>query len=151
MTEPRRSPPIPIRQAVTGDYDQIVEVWMSAGLPVCLAGRDRREAFDRQLGRFPTLYLVALDGDQIVGVVLGTHDERKGWINRLAVRPAYRRRGIAEALLEACDDAFRAVGVDIVAALIGPENVGSCALFERLGYRTDVPVKYYRKLRGPEV
>ena len=36
---------------------------------------------------------VAEAGGELVGVVLGTHDGRKGWINRLAVAPAYQRRG----------------------------------------------------------
>lgn len=145
-------PSISIRPAVSEDYESIVRVWTEAGLSARLEGRDAREAFDRQLAAFPGLYLVAVDSasaDRIVGVVLGTHDGRKGWINRLAVVPSCRRRGIGAALVSACDQALRAAGMEIVAALIEPPNEASVRLFEGLGYRADVPVRYYRKLSRP--
>ena len=86
-----------------------------------------------------------------VGVVLGSHDERKGWINRLAVMPEYRRRGIALSLADACDAAIRADGIEIVAALVEVNNDSSAALLEKLGYAADIPVTYYRKRAHPEV
>ncbi len=141
---------MPIRRATAADYDDIVTVWSAGALPFCPGYRDSKEGFRRQLERFPSSYLVATDGDRIVGVVLGSHDERKGWINRLAVLPEYRRRGIAEALATACEKAILAQGIEIVAALIGTDNSTSCKLFEKLGYRTDVPVHYYRKLTHPD-
>jgi ribosomal protein S18 acetylase RimI-like enzyme len=138
--------PLPIRRADDDDYEQIVTVWSSCGLSFSSRGRESEQAFRRQLRQFPDLYLVATDGDRIAGVVLGSHDHRKGWINRVAVVPEYRRRGLATALVSACDAAIRAQGIEIVAALIEPDNVDSMVLFEKLGYRNDVPARYYRKL-----
>ena len=151
MSEKPLPSPVPIRPAREEDYDQIVEVWTASGLPVRLSGREGPEAFSRQLEEFPGLLLVATDGDRVVGVVLGSHDHRKGWINRLAVIPSYRRRGVAAALLSACEAAIRAEGIEIFAALVEPENGPSCALFRRAGYRTDVAVEYFRKLSRPDV
>lgn len=102
--------PVPMRRAKAEDYPQIAEVWSESGLNFCSEGRESEQAFQRQLEQFPDLYLVATNGDRIVGVVLGSHDHRKGWINRLAVRPEYQRRGIAVALVAACDAAIRARG-----------------------------------------
>ncbi|MCO6438106.1 MAG: GNAT family N-acetyltransferase [Phycisphaerae bacterium] len=140
-----------IRGATESDYDAIVSVWGAAGLPYRPKGRDTREAYVRQLARFGALYLVAEADARVIGVVFGTHDERKGWINRLAVEPAWRRQGVARALVEACEVGFQTLGIDIIAALIEPENLASKALFDDLGYRTDVPVCYYRKLGNPEI
>ena len=81
----------------------------------------------------------------MVGVVLGTHDQRKGWINHLAVDPRFRRRGIAARLLAACEQALRAEGIDIIAALIEESNEASVRAFEHAGYQNDVPALYYRK------
>ena len=139
-----------IRPAATGDYEAIVGIWSAAGLPVRLAGREGRPAFLRQLAQFPDLYLVATEGDRVIGVVLGSHDQRKGWINRLAVLPEYRRRGIGAGLARACDEAIRAHGIEIVAALVEKDNITSAELFEKLGYRADVPARYYRKLSHPD-
>ena len=94
---------------------------------------------------------LAIDGGRIVGVVLGSHDHRKGWINRLAVLPEYRRRGMASVLMSACEAAIGAHGIEIVAALVESDNEASHAFFERLSYRADVPVRYYRKLSRPDI
>ena len=149
MNAPNRQTPLPIRCATAEDYDQIVEVWSASGLKMSCDGRESEPAFRRQLAQFPDLYLVATDGDRSVGVVLGSHDHRKGWINRLAVLPEYRRRGVARALVSACDAAIRAHGIEIVSALVEPSNAASCDLFEKLGYRADMPVRYYRKPSHP--
>ena len=149
MTSDSASPPS-IRRVTPADYDGIVALWSAAGLSVRKDGRESEGAFLRQVEQFPDLYLAAADGDRIVGVVFGTHDGRKGWINRLAVLPEYRRKGVAVALVTACDAAIRACGIEIIAALIEPENKASIALFEGVGYRADVPVIYYRKLSRPD-
>ncbi len=140
----------PIRRATIEDYAQIVELWRAGGLPVRLEGRESKAAFAHQLARLADMYLVATDGDRVVGVVLGSHDHRKGWINRLGVVPEYRRRGIASALVTACEAAIRRQGIEIVAVLIEPHNAVSAKVFEELGYRDDLAVRYYRKLSRPE-
>ena len=150
LTGTERGARVPIRRATAEDYDEIGRVWSASGLSVRLRGRESKQAFCRQLEQFPDLYLVATEGDRIIGVVLGSHDHRKGWINRLAVLPEYRRRGIGTALASACDAAIRAHGIEIVAALIEPDNAASGVVFERLGYRTDVEVRYFRKLSHPD-
>jgi len=150
MTDNQAAGANPIRSAVVEDYDDILAVWSAAGLKVSRDGRDGAPAFREQLVWFADLYLVACDGDRIVGVVLGTHDLRKGWINRLAVLPEYRGRGIATALVSACDTALRGHGIHITAALVEPPNPASSRVMEKLGFRTDVAVTYFRKAAGPE-
>ena len=126
-------------------------LWAAAGMPARLSGRDSREAFLRQLRHYPTTYLAAEHDGQLAGVVLGTHDQRKGWINRLAVHPACRRRGLARRLLRACEQALYDLDIEIVAALIEHGNFASAATFESAGYTADVPVHYYRKRRRPDI
>lgn len=142
---------VTIRPARIEDYDAIVHVWNQAGSEVSTQGRESRDAFCKQLLVFPDLYLVAADNETVIGVVFGTHDHRKGWINRLAVLPDYQRRGIARKLAEVCDEAIRSEGIEIVAALIEPDNHASIALFEKIGYCADVPARYFRKRSHPDV
>jgi len=149
MSDQDKACGISIRGASPADYEAIRRLWLECDLPFRPGIRDAEEGFCRQLERFGDLYLVAHDGNAIVGVILGTHDVRKGWINRLAVSPCYRRRGIAEALIRSCETALRGHGIEIVAALIEESNGVSCKLFEKMGYLDDVPVRYYRKLSYP--
>ena len=133
------------------DYDAVRAVWMAAGLSVRSTGRDAREPFCRQLAQFPSTYLLAEEQAYVIGVVLGTHDHRKGWINRLAVIPEYRGRGVGRLLISRCEQALFALGVGIVAALVEDGNDASCAAFRRAGYGNDVRVTYFRKLARPDV
>jgi ribosomal protein S18 acetylase RimI-like enzyme len=142
---------ITIRPATADDYVEITAVWSAAGLPFRPEGRESPAAFAHQVRRFAKTYLVAVRGGRIVGTVLGTHDVRKGWINRLAVVPECQRCGIASALVKACDAALRAEGIDIICALVEPENQASAALFRRLGYADDVPIIYFRRAAHPRV
>ena len=141
--------PFSIRPATADDYERLVSLWTICGMHPEIQGRESKPAFLQQLEQYPDLYLVATVGERIVGVVLGPHDGRKGWINRLAVDPDDRRRGIAAALVKACDKAIRAHGIGIVTALVEADNAASAALFEALGYPEDVPVRYFRKLDLP--
>ncbi|MCH7839374.1 MAG: GNAT family N-acetyltransferase [Planctomycetes bacterium] len=134
-----------IRPAAPEDYDAIVELWAASGLEVRSAGRDSRGAFVAQRTRFPATYLLAVIDGRIVGVILGTHDERKGWINRLAVHPEHRRQGLARRLIETCERALIREGIEIFAALVETHNSVSVGTFESAGYLRNIPVHYFHK------
>ncbi len=122
----------------------MIALFQIAGMNPKTRGRDSPRSFSEQLRRNRRSYLGAFDGDRLVGVVLGTHDTRKAWINRLAVHPDYRRRSIAARLVRACERVLREQGLKMFAALIEPENRASEAFFRSLGYEI-VPILYARK------
>jgi RimJ/RimL family protein N-acetyltransferase len=133
-----------------GDYAEILTLWGRAGLPARSGGRDAPEAFRRQQESGLQRSLGIRVDDQLVAVVVLTHDGRKGWINRLAVDPAFRHRGYASRLVAAGERWFTdEIGVEVTAALIHTHNDASRALFEELGYET-VDVVYVRKVARPD-
>ncbi len=122
----------------------MIALFQIAGMNPKTRGRDSPRSFSEQLRRNRRSYLGAFDGDRLLGVVLGTHDTRKAWINRLAVHPDYRRRSIAARLVRACERVLREQGLKMFAALIEPENRASEAFFRSLGYEI-LPILYARK------
>ena len=117
------------------DYEEILDLWRRAGLSIRVEGRDSAGAFARQMGWGVQRVTGLRDGDRLVAVAVLTHDGRKGWINRLAVDPAYRRRGLARRLIREAEQWFtQEAGLEVWAALIEQDNTASQALFERMGY-----------------
>lgn len=95
-----------------------------------------------------TLCPVAKDGDDIVGLCLNdwkTNGEW-GWVNYLAVRPRWRRRGLGEALLlESFREFFRR-GERTVALGVDAQNpTGATRLYERVGMRPLWEAVVYRR------
>jgi N-acetylglutamate synthase len=120
-----------------GDYPAIVELWRRAGLHIRLTGRDSAESFASQMAAGSQRVIGLCAGDTLVGVAVLTHDGRKGWINRLAVDPAYRHQGLAQSLLAESERWFReVVGLGVWSALIESQNRASLALFAKAGYQT---------------
>jgi ribosomal protein S18 acetylase RimI-like enzyme len=117
------------------DYERILELWRRAGLNIRVEGRDSAATFARQMQWGVQRVAGLRERDRLVAVVVLTHDGRKGWINRLAVDPAYRRRGLARRLIAEAERWFaQEIGLEVWAALIEQENAASQALFESIGY-----------------
>ena len=84
----------------------------------------------------PSLWFVALDGDETVGALFGYIANRRGQISALGVRDTWRRRGIAGALLRAAFAMFRDRGVPDVRLNVDRDNLtGATHLYERAGMR----------------
>jgi len=142
---------ITVRTLTLEDYDRWMSVWQRAGLhSIRPKGRDSRDAFARQLaGGTHTMIGLELSGE-LIGVVLATHDGRKGWINRLAVLPEYRRQGYASRLVVEAERVLRAQGMTVIAALIEPGNDVSLVLFTKLGYVEPPDDMHYLTKRDSE-
>lgn len=133
------------------DYDAIRELWEEAGLPAKPNGRDSRAQFVAQLNRGMQTVIGARAGGRLIGVVIATHDGRKGWINRLAVHPQFRRQGLALGLIGEAERVLREQGIQVVAALIEGWNTASLALFERAGYSVYRDMYYVTKRDADDV
>jgi len=118
-----------IRQFRWSDYDAVAAVWAAAGRDVV-----PRAELEAKLIRDPELFLVAETHGEVVAVVMGTYDGRRGWILRLAVHPASRRQGIATGLVDELENRFRHLGCPRVNLLVLPDNTAGLRFWQELGY-----------------
>ena len=89
-----------------------------------------------------SLQFLAWDGDEIAGLCLCRPHRSLaagfGWVDVLGVRPRWRRRGIALALLGHAFDEFRVLGFDRVGLGVdGESTTGALELYERAGMHVD--------------
>ncbi len=140
-----------IRSLVGEDPENVLKLWRESGLPHRPKGRDLPAALGKEFAANEDLALGAYLDAELVGTVLATDDGRKGWINRLAVAPPHRRKGIGSLLLRKAEDALHGRGRRIVAALVENWNVDSVAFFQAKGYRLHEDIQYLSKREGAEV
>jgi ribosomal protein S18 acetylase RimI-like enzyme len=139
-----------IRNLTPDDYDRLAEIWTQAGLSFRPDGRDGREYVQSEMERDSAIFLGAEVDGELVAVVLGTHDGRKGWINRLAVLPEYQKRGIAKALTVEVERRLNDAGILIVTCLIEGDNQASREFFQSLGYIGHPDITYYSKRQSSD-
>jgi len=140
-----------IRKLTIDQYEELVNLWRKAELPFKPKGRDSKEAIARQINASPEFFLGAFENGRLVGAVIVSSDGRKGWINRLAVDPAYRRRGVASTLVAEAERVLRKHGIRIFCALIEAENEASKRLFKKCGYVEHRDIIYFSKREYDDV
>lgn len=121
-----------IREFETCDYEKVVELWKNSGL--VLRPGDELEGIKLKLERDSDLFLIAEEDHEIVGVVMGAWDGRRGWINHLAVKPDHQRRGIGISLIQELEKRLTQKGARKVNAQIYRSNAKSIEFFKSAGY-----------------
>ena len=140
-----------IRRLTAADYDGIVNLWSVSTLPYKPKGRDSREAIAAEMKLNPDFFLGAFDEERLVGAAVVSCDSRKGWINRLAVHPDCRRRGIAVDLINECESVIKKRGLKLFCALIEESNEQSIRLFKKRGYVEHRDILYFCKRESDDV
>lgn len=101
-----------------------------------------------------SLWAVAWDGDEVAGVVQAwvwaeenaTLGVSRGWLERISVRRAWRRRGLGGALTAASMVRLHERGIAEAMLGVDAENPsGALGLYERLGFVVDKRERAYRR------
>ena len=92
------------------DYPAIRALWESIEKGVKVGRSDSPEEIAKKASRDPDLFLVAEDGERIVGSVIGGYDGRRGMLYHLAVAQDVRGQGLGGRLLEEVEMRLRAKG-----------------------------------------
>ena len=115
---------------------------------ICFSMPWSAEMIRSELENPSCLYLAALEGDTLLGYIGVQTVLDEGYINNVAVRPEYRRRGIASALISLLIEQAREIGLAFLTLEVRASNDAARALYEKLGFS---PVgrrrNYYEKPR----
>jgi ribosomal protein S18 acetylase RimI-like enzyme len=127
------------RSAHEDDLAAVLRLWMEAEVtPPGIS--DSIEGLTRLVREPNAVLIIALIEGRLVGSVIGGWDGWRGNIYRLAVAPAYRRKGIARRLVEEIDRVLFEKGAERLSALVEHAHPWAIAFWEslhRLGYERD--------------
>ncbi len=134
-----------------GDYNIIIKLWKAAGLPFKPKGRDKRENIEKEMEKGCGTFIFAIHDNKEIGVVLVTNDGRKGWINRVAVLPEYRKKGVARNLVKKAEKWLETKDIYIFACQIENYNKASFIAFQKMGYIPFAGIHYLTKRKYPDI
>ena len=138
-----------IRPFEPADEDAVIALWERCGLT--RPWNDPRKDVRRKLRVRPDLFLVGVEGGEIVAAVMAGYDGHRGAINYLAVAPEHRRRGLGRAIMAEAERLLRAAGCPKINLLVRTTNHEVIAFYRRLGYVIDEVVGLGKRLEhdGP--
>lgn len=129
------------------DYDAVIEL-MQQTPGISFRDADSHESTAHYLERNPGLSFVCEADRQLVGCVMSGHDGRRGYLQHLVVLPAYRRQGIANALVERCLSELEKLGIHKCHIDVFKTNTLASAYWESQGWKLRTDILRYSLVRS---
>jgi ribosomal protein S18 acetylase RimI-like enzyme len=138
-------PTITVRAYQVEDELGVVALWNDV-FPGDPPGNAPQMLIANKLSVQPHLFLVARQGEVVVGAVMAGFDGVRGWIHHLAVTPSARRRGLGRRLMREAESGLRELGCPKVNLQVRATNQSVVAFYESLGYSVEERVSLGRRL-----
>lgn len=134
-----------IRNMTIEDYQAVYSLWLScAGMGLNNLD-DSYEGIDRFLKRNPDTCFVAVEDDEIVGVIIAGNDGRRGYIYHTAVSPKCRKQGIASKLVTKVEEVMKEIGINKLALVVFDRNEAGNAFWQEQGFTVREDLMYRNK------
>ncbi|MDD6135256.1 MAG: ribosomal protein S18-alanine N-acetyltransferase [Selenomonadaceae bacterium] len=101
----------------------------------CFAIPWSRESFWKEAANENTVYLLALDGERVIGYAGCWISFEECQITNVAILPEYRGQGIGTKLFGTIIDVVKAKGVTAMTLEVRPSNAPARALYARYGFK----------------
>ena len=124
------------------DYEKVYALWMSCKNMGFNDIDDSKEGIARFLERNPNTSFVAIENDELLGIILGGHDGRRGYIYHMSVAENHRKKGIGSNLVKKCLESFKNEKISKVALLVFKYNETGNAFWEKQGFILREDVNY---------
>ena len=117
------------------DYEAVARLWKSMERGVNFGRSDTKDEIAKKVARDPDLFLIAENGNELIGTIIGGFDGRRGMIYHLAVASSYRENGIGSQLLAEVEKRLRAKGCLKCYLLVLTDNVEAAQFYAHHGWQ----------------
>lgn len=128
-----------IRDCRLEEVVAVLDLWRQADATPGVT--DTADDLRRAITDSPARVLVAESDGTVVGSIIGTFDGWRGNIYRLAVHPAFRRRGIARKLVAEIEKRLAKQGVKRITALVEKNHDWAVQFWKAVGYGVDFRIQ----------
>jgi ribosomal protein S18 acetylase RimI-like enzyme len=113
-------------------YKDVIQIWKNSGISV--GSSDEKDEIKRVLHKNPDLFLIGLIDKEVIAVVIGAFDGRRGYVHHLAVSPAYQKKGYGRKIMEELYERFRNLNVHKVHLFIEKYNEDVINFYKKIGW-----------------
>jgi len=100
----------------------------------------------RKLKVNPELFLVGTVGVKIIATAMGGYEGHRGWVNYLAVDPAFRKKGFGRQLMAEIEKRLLASGCPKINLQVRSDNTSAMKFYSRIGYKDDNVISLGKRL-----
>ena len=126
------------------DEPAVIALWRECDL--IRPWNDPHKDILRKLAVNPEMFLVGTIDGRIVACVMAGYEGHRGWLNYLAVSPAFRGRELARSIVAAAEALLRNAGCPKINLQIRTSNQGVVEFYRRIGYSIDDVVSMGKRL-----
>jgi len=126
------------------DEEAVIELWQKCDL---VQPRNNPQLdIERKLKVNHELFLVGLIDGKVVATVMGGYEGHRGWVNYLAVNPAYQKRGFGRQIMESIEKKLVETGCPKINLQIRGDNKSAIEFYGRIGYETEDRISMAKRL-----
>jgi ribosomal protein S18 acetylase RimI-like enzyme len=133
-----------IRPFTGADEKAVIALWQKCDL--LRPWNDPHQDIRRKLKVNPELFLVGVIEGQIVGTAMGGYEGHRGWVNYLAVDPAFQRQGYARQMMQEIEKRLLVLGCPKINLQVRVGNDSALEFCSRIGYKNDNVVSLGKRL-----
>ena len=126
-------------------FDGVAALWREA-FPNPQPWNAPEVTIPAKLALQPNLFLLALDGAQIIGSILAGYDGHRGWLYAVAVLRTHRRQGVGSALVREAESRLHKLGCVKINLQIQSANASVTEFYRHLGYEVEERVSMGKRL-----
>jgi ribosomal protein S18 acetylase RimI-like enzyme len=124
--------------------DDVIDLWNRCNL--LRSWNDPKKDIKRKLKVNPELFLLGFIDNRLIATVVGGYDGHRGWINYLAVDPAYMQKGFGKQMMEVVEEKIGALGCPKINIQVRADNEDTLKFYESIGYKMDKVVSMGKRL-----
>ena len=133
-----------IRPFNADDEKAVIELWQKCDL--VRPWNNQESDIKRKLTVNPELFLVGVSKGKVIATIMGGYEGHRGWVNYLAVDPAYQRKGYGRQLMVEIEKRLLALGCPKVNLQVRNGNTAALEFYSRIGYKDDDVVSLGKRI-----
>ncbi len=133
-----------IRPFTKSDEKEVIQLWFKCSLVV--PWNNPKSDIERKLKVNPELFLVGIIDDKIISTVMGGYEGHRGWVNYLAVDPAFQKQEYGKEMMRVIEDKLKEFGCPKINLQVRDDNTEVIEFYKSIGYYDEKVVSLGKRL-----